>query len=109
MAFQVLVTEIANEDLANLVRYIARDNPAAAERFGLALLEKLKLLREHPMLGHVVPERDEPNLREIIHPPFRVVYRVREPEQIVEVLRFWHGAHGKIELRTSKLKLNQAS
>ena len=46
MAFQVLVTEIANEDLAGLVRYIARDNPAAAERFGLVLLGKLKLLRE---------------------------------------------------------------
>ena len=57
MAFQVLVTEIANEDLAGLVRYIARDNPAAAERFGLALLGKLKLLREHPLLGRIVPER----------------------------------------------------
>lgn len=98
MAFQVLVTELANEDLAGLVRYIARDNPAAAERFGLALLEKLKLLREHPMLGRVVPERGEPNLREIIHPPYRVVHRVREREQIVEVLRFWLGARGKIEL-----------
>ncbi len=81
-----------------MVRYIARDNPSAAERFGLALLEKLKLLREHPMLGRVVPERGEPNLREIIHPPYRIVYRVREREQIVEVLRFWHGARGKIEL-----------
>jgi len=98
MAFQVFVTEIANEDLAGLVHYITRDNPAAAERFGLALLEKLKLLHEHPMLGRVVPERGEPNLREIIHPPYRVVYRVREREQIVEVLRFWHGARGTIEL-----------
>jgi plasmid stabilization system protein ParE len=98
MAFQVLVTEIANEDLAGLVRYIARDNPAAAERFGLALLEKLKLLHEHPLLGRVVPERGEPNLREIIHQPYRIVYRVREREQVVEVLRFWHGARGKIEI-----------
>lgn len=48
LVFPVLVTEIANEDLAGLVRYIARDNPPAAERFGLALLEKLKFLREHP-------------------------------------------------------------
>lgn len=98
MGFQVLVTEIANEDLAALVRYIARDNPAAAERFGLALLEKLKLLREHPLLGRIVPERGEPNLREIIYPPYRIVYRVREHEQVVEVLRFWHGARGNIEI-----------
>ncbi len=98
MAFQVFVTEIANEDLAGLVRYIARDNPAAAERFGLALLEKLKLLREHPLLGRIVPERCKPNLREIIHHPYRIVYRVREREQVVKVLRFWHGAHDKIEI-----------
>lgn len=57
MAFQALVTEIANEDLAGLVRYIARDNPAAAEPFGLALLEKLKLFRKHPLLGQIVPAR----------------------------------------------------
>src|SRR6266705_2061648 len=97
MAFQVLVTEIANEDLASLVRYIARDNPAAAERFGLNLLDKLRLLREQPLLGRVVPERGEPNLREIVHHPYRIVYPVRQREQVVEVLRFWHGARGKIE------------
>lgn len=97
MAFHVLVTEIANEDLAGLVRYIARDNPVAAERLGMALIEKLKLLREQPLLGRVVPERGEPNLREIVHPPYRIVYRVREREQVVEVLRFWHAARGRIE------------
>jgi addiction module RelE/StbE family toxin len=97
MAFQVLVTEIAHEDLASLVRYIARDNPAAAEHFGLELMEKLKLLREHPLLGRVLPERGEPSLREIVHHPYRIVYRVRASEQVVEVLRFWHGARGKIE------------
>src|SRR6266487_4245562 len=86
------------EEIAGLVRYIARDNPAAAERFGLALLEKLKLLREHPLLGRIVPERGQPNLREIVHHPCRIVYRVREREQVVEVLRFWHGARGKIEI-----------
>ena len=76
MVFPVLVTEIANEDLAGLVRYIARDNPPAAERFGLALLDKVKLLREHPLLGRIVPERGEPSLREIIHHPYRIVYPV---------------------------------
>ena len=98
MAFQVVVTEIANDDLAALVRYIARDKPIAAKRFGLALLKKLKLLREHPMLGRMVPERGDPNLREIIHHPYRIVYRVHEREQRVEVLRFWHGAQDKIEI-----------
>ena len=98
MAFQVRVTEIANDDLAALVRFIARDNPPAAERFGSALIEKLKMLREQPLLGRIVPERADPNLREIIHRPYRVVYRVNEQRKEVEVLRFWHGARGEPEL-----------
>jgi toxin ParE1/3/4 len=98
MAFQVLVTEIANDDLAALVRFIARDNPSAAEHFGFALIEKLKLLREQPLLGRVVPERGDPTLREIIHRPYRIVYRVNETKQTVEVLRFWHCARAGLEL-----------
>lgn len=99
MAFKVLVTECANEDLAQLVRYIARDNPQAAKRFGLALLEKLKLLENHPSLGRIVPERSDPTLRELIHPPYRIVYRVKESEHLIEVIRFWHGARGELRLR----------
>lgn len=98
MAFQVVVTEAANEDLARLVGFIARDNPHAAGQFGLALLEKLKLLRDHPRFGRVVPERNDPNIREIILNPYRIVYRVREKEEVVEVLRFWHGARGEPEI-----------
>lgn len=50
------------------------------------------------MLGRIVPERGEANLREIIHHRYRIVYRVCEREQCVEVLRFWHGARGKIDI-----------
>lgn len=98
MAFQVRVTEIANDDLATLVRFIAHDNPPAAEHFGIALIEKLRLLQEQPLLGRVVPERADPNLREIIHHPYRIVYRVGEQRKTVEVLRFWHGARGEPKL-----------
>jgi len=62
------------------------------------LLGKLKLLREDPRLGGAVLERAEPNLREMMHHPYWIVYRVLEHEQRIEVLRFWHGARGKIEL-----------
>jgi toxin ParE1/3/4 len=97
MAFKILVTERANEDLAGLVGFIAKDNPEAAENFGTALIEKLKLLANHPRLGRVVPERGDISLREIIQHPCRIIYRVREREQTVEVLRFWHGARGEPE------------
>ena len=41
--FQLQITSQAARDLQEIVAYIARDNPAAAERFGLALVEKAEL------------------------------------------------------------------
>ena len=38
-------------------------------------------------MGRVVPEFDQPFLRELIRPPFRIVYR-REPE-FVRIVRIW--------------------
>ena len=38
--FQLRLTSQAARDLREIVAYIARDNPVAAERFGLALVEK---------------------------------------------------------------------
>jgi len=35
----------------------------------------------------VVPEFDQPFLRELIHPPFRIVYR-RDPKR-VRIVRVW--------------------
>jgi toxin ParE1/3/4 len=98
MAYQVLLTDLAIEDLAGLVRYVARDNPTAAMRLGLALINKLKVLRDHPQLGRMLPERGDPALREIVHRPYRIPYRIRELEQRIEILRFWHGARGDIQL-----------
>ena len=46
---------------------------------GIALVAELFLqierLRNHPDSGRVVPEFGMAVLREIIHPPFRIVYR----------------------------------
>jgi toxin ParE1/3/4 len=48
---QLRITAQAARDLQEIVAYIARDNPAAAERFGLALVEKAELLKTFPLLG----------------------------------------------------------
>jgi plasmid stabilization system protein ParE len=49
--FQLRLTSQAARDLQEIVAYIARDNPAAAERFGFALVEKAELLKKFPLLG----------------------------------------------------------
>jgi hypothetical protein len=42
----------------------------------------------------VVPERRERDCREIVLKPYRIVYRVKNEQKLVEILRYWHGARG---------------
>jgi plasmid stabilization system protein ParE len=49
--------------------------------------EGIRSLATHPDIGRIVPEFGQPFLRELIHPPFRIVYR-REPK-CVRVVRVW--------------------
>lgn len=65
MGFKIVFTKPAILDLENLVAFISRDNPQAAEQFGYALVEKAEKLSESPFLGRVVPEFKIESLREI--------------------------------------------
>lgn len=47
----------------------------------------VQALADHLDMGRVVPGVDQPFLRELIHPPFRIVYR-RDPQR-VRVVRVW--------------------
>ncbi len=50
-------------------------------------MERIEHLASHPDIGRVVPEFGQVSLRELIHPPFRIVYR-RDPDA-VRVVRVW--------------------
>ena len=51
------------------------------------VFRRVQALADHPDMGRVVPEFDQPLLRELIHPPFRIVYR-RDPQR-VRIVRVW--------------------
>ena len=57
------------------------------DRLVAEIVARIEGLSNHPELGRVVPEFGQPFLREIIHPPFRIVYR-REPRH-VRIVRVW--------------------
>ena len=56
--------------------FIAADNPAVAESFGLQLMTRTDSLTNFPQLGRVVPEQDDENTRETILRPYRIIYPV---------------------------------
>ena len=57
------------------------------DRLVAEIVARIEGLSDHPEMGRIVPEFGQPFLREIIHPPFRTVYR-REPRP-VRIVRVW--------------------
>ncbi|HEY1170661.1 MAG TPA: type II toxin-antitoxin system RelE/ParE family toxin [Verrucomicrobiae bacterium] len=98
MDYKVILAPRAVRDLQQIIRYIACDNPERARTFGRELIAKTKQLAQFPEMGRVVPEFDDLNLRELIRSPYRIVYRVNNERQQIEVARFWHGARGTPEM-----------
>jgi len=92
MDYQIVLSPSSRTDLRDIVRYISLDNPVEALRFGRFLISRTRLLAQSPELGRVVPEFEDPLIREIIVRSYRVVYRLDHSEQRVEVIRFWHAA-----------------
>jgi toxin ParE1/3/4 len=84
----VRLAESAVADLERIVQWYAEQGvPEVGERLVRDILDRIEALGVHPEIGRVVPEFDQPTLREIIHPPFRIVYR-RDPRS-VRVVRVW--------------------
>jgi len=57
------------------------------ERLVREMVAQVERLADYPESGRVVPEFDLAPLREIIHPPFRIVYRLDGDR--VRVVRVW--------------------
>lgn len=67
--------------------YIDQGVADVGERLVEQVFRRVQDLADHPDLGRVVPEFDQPFLRELIHPPFRIVYR-RHARRI-SIVRVW--------------------
>jgi plasmid stabilization system protein ParE len=81
-------TESALRDLEAMQSWYAEQGvPEIGVRLSEEVFQRIQVLTEHPDLGRIVPEFGEPILRELIHPPLRIVYR-RDPEQ-VRIVRIW--------------------
>ena len=97
MGCPVIITPTAIRDLESIVRFIAHDSPQRARRFGYALIDGALSIGPFPESGRVVPELGDPDVREMIHGSYRIIYEVKRSPEAVFVLRFWHAARGTPE------------
>jgi plasmid stabilization system protein ParE len=98
MAFKIIWSRQARDDLRDIVTFIAENNRPIAESFGFRLMAKVDLLAQIPEIGRMVPEEQDETIREIVFPPYRIVYRVVAENHLVAIARVWHGARGQPEI-----------
>ena len=98
MAFKLIWSPAARDDLHDIVVFIARDNPNRAMSFGYELISETDRLQGFPELGRSVPEYRDDNIREIIFRPYRIVYRIDHERKLCEIARVWHSARGLPQL-----------
>lgn len=95
MAYKLIWSPSARDDLRDLVRFIAFDNPERAASFAFDLIRRVERIEQFPEMGRIVPERKNPLLRELIIRPYRVVYRLTPKSNSAEIVRIWHAARGE--------------
>lgn len=85
---RVSIAASALRDLEEVLAYYREQGvPQTGERLVSEVIAQIESLADHPDQGRMVPEFSIAGLRELIHPPFRIVYR-RDPVR-VRVVRIW--------------------
>lgn len=85
---KINIARSALSDLQEIKNYYLEQGvPDIGQKFVSAILKNVQRLRDHPDSGRKVPEFDQTHIREIIHPPFRVVY-LRDASS-VNLVRVW--------------------
>jgi len=84
----IIVTESALCDLEDILDwYSGQQVPEVGKRLVQELFARTEQLSDFPESGRVVPEFEVKTIRELLHPPFRVVYRI--DNVTIWIVRVW--------------------
>ncbi len=85
---RLLFAQSAFNDLADIQAYYQEQGvPAIGDKLVTEIIAHVDVLVDHPEIGRIVPEFAEPKIRELIHPPFRIVYWL--DNETIHVIRVW--------------------
>ncbi|MBN1684255.1 MAG: type II toxin-antitoxin system RelE/ParE family toxin [Gammaproteobacteria bacterium] len=83
-------THLAQNRVAEIARYIAQDNLAAARNWVEKIFAKVDKLSQFPEMGRNVSEIKKSNIRELIYGNYRIIYRGEK--QLIYILTVRHFA-----------------
>ena len=76
------------EDLKRIYDYISEDSVIYAKQVVEEIINKSDYLKDYPNIGRVIPELNNPRIRELIIYSYRMVYQVESED--VEILTLVH-------------------
>ena len=86
----VFWTNEALDQLLAIHEYYAKNSKRYADRVIDRLTRRSEQIAAFPWSGRTVSEYADPEIREVVEAPFRIIYRIREEQ--LDVLAVFHGA-----------------
>jgi len=85
---KVVWTETAVAHLDSIYEFIAKTSPLYAHLMVRRLWDRTGQIEAFPESGRAVREYQQPDVREVLEPPYRIIYRVHAEH--VEILALVH-------------------
>jgi len=89
MEYQVTWSPEAVEDLESIAEYIERDSSFYAQSVVSQILATSRKIKEFPLIGRVLPEIGDENIRERFIYSYRLVYEIQQ--QRILIVAVIHG------------------
>ena len=83
MARALIWSPEAVEDVEAIGAYIERDSPWYAKAVVAKIVETAEAIPEYPELGRIVPEMQNPSIRERLVHRYRLIYRLSEERVVI--------------------------
>ena len=96
---KLIWSPLAIDRISEIAKYIAQDNPVAAEKWANKIFGLVERLHDFPESGCVVPEIKNKVFREIISGNYRVIYTYENSKILILTVR-----HGKQILPVEEIK-----
>jgi len=91
---KVVLRQSAEDDLDDIFRWIAQDNPRAAAGMVSRIRDRISML-ELDTLAHMGRQGFVEGTLELVEYPYLIIYRIDDARREVEVLAIVHGARDR--------------
>ena len=89
MALNILWSQEAIDDIESIANYIQKDSLQYAKSVVQTFFSKVEILTEFPLIGRIVPEYNNENIRELFIYSYRLIYNIEANS--IHIIAVIHG------------------